>query len=545
GPLACRLMSTALAARLDKPALAMAAGVLLALSMPPLGLYPLAWVALVPLLVRWEKLRHGWTLFREAYVAFLLMAVGAGFWVLFHEAMRAALFGGLGLLLLPIPHAAAFALAGVVRARYGLAVGLAALVCNVLGAEYLVSHLPGGLPWLLLGHTQAAALPLLQIADLGGVGLLSLFVLVANFFGFFVVRTAPRPGLLPGGRTLLALLFLAFLSGTAVYGDERLAQLAVPHGELSVSVVQPAEPTNVWGDVTDWHRVERLAALSDAARQGAAVDTPVHPVSDRLRAPRLLVWPEAALPPFAEPGAQDRLYRRLARWSDERDASLLTGALVQPAPGAPLSNAAVYLRRGQAAQAYDKVHLTPLVERLPFLETSPSLDAMTLPPGQEARLRAGAAPVVFEGAGYRVAPVIGFESLRGDYVRRSVAGGADVVVALSDGGWWGRAYGASQHLTLTRLRAVENRRAVVMATVSGTSALVYPDGRVEALAGWMEEGVAERVVPLQPDATLYTRHGDWPGRFAAFGMGWFLLVALASVLVFRKPAPPKTKREHA
>jgi len=521
---------------LDKPTRAMGAGVLLALSMPPLGLYPLAWVALVPLLVRWESLRHGWTLFREAYVAFLFMAVGAGFWVLFHASMRAALFAGLGLLLLPLPHAAAFALSSLVRARFGLLVGLAALVCNVLAVEYLAAHLPGGLPWLLLGHTQAGALAFNQIADLGGVGGLSLFVLAANFLVYAAVRVAPRPGVLPGWRTLLALLFLALLSGVAVYGDERRAAMAVPRGELSVAVVQPAEPTRVWADATDWQRVERLATLSDRVLLGTPVDTPVHRTADRRRMPRMVVWPEAALPPFADAAARERLYLRLARWSADRRATLLTGALVQPAPGAPLHNAAVYLRQGQPAGEYTKVHLTPFVEHLPLLGHSPVLDAMTLPE-EGGRLARGYTPVVFEGNGFRVGAVIGDEALRGDHVRRFVDDGADVVVALADAGWWGRAIGGRQLLALARLRAVETRRAVVVATVSGTSAIVYPDGRVERLAGWMEEEAVERVVPLQPDATLYTHHGDWPGRFALFGAGWFLVVLGVATAFFRRPAP--------
>ena len=525
---------------LDKPTWAMGAGVLLALSMPPLGLYPLAWVALVPLFVRWEQLRHGWTLFREAYVAFLFMAVGAGFWLLFHESWQAALFAGLGLLLLPVPHAAAFALSGLVRARFGQAVGLVALGCNVLAVEFLAAHLPGGVPWLLLGHTQADALPLNQIADLGGVGLLSLFVLVANGFGYAFVRMAPRPGVLPGGRTLLALLFLAFLSGASVYGDDRLADLAVPHGEVSVAVVQPAEPARVWGDATDWQRVDRLAALSDRALRGAPTDTPYHPVADRRRMARLVVWPEGALPPFADPETRERLYLRLARWSADRQAVLLTGALIQPAPGAPLQNAAVFLRRGQPAQAYAKVHLTPLIEQLPFVGHSPILDVMTLPERGD-RLVPGHAPVVFEGNGFRAGAVIGDESLRGDYVRRFVEAGADVVVTLAEDGWWGRAMGGRQHLALTRLRAIETRRAVVMATVSGTSAVVYPSGRVEPLAGWMQEEVAERVVPLQPDATFYTRHGDWPGRFALFGAAWFLLVWGVAYAFFRPTEPVRRK----
>src|SRR5690606_9824332 len=78
-PLPRRPMPAALSRHLGTPSLAMGAGVLLALSMPPFGLYPLAWVALVPLLVRWERLPSGRLLFLEAYVTFLLTAVGAGF----------------------------------------------------------------------------------------------------------------------------------------------------------------------------------------------------------------------------------------------------------------------------------------------------------------------------------------------------------------------------------------------------------------------------------------------------------------------------------
>ena len=525
-------MPTPLLQRLNTPTRAMGAGALLALSMPPLGVFPLAWIALVPLMVRLERLRNGWTLFREAYVAFLFMAVGSGFWMLFHEGMEAALFAGLGLLLLPLPHAAAFGLASLARARHGLLIGVVALVLNVLTVEFLVSHLPGGLPWLLLGHTQASALALNQIADLGGVGLLSLFVLVVNVFGYVFVRTARRPGLMPGGRTLLVLLAAAFLSGIAVYGEERRAQLPPSEDELHVSVVQPAEPPARWGDATDWQRVERLAELSDRGDRADHSPPVVRSVSARP-APRLLVWPEAALPPSPDASAQERLYRRLALWSSDRQSALLTGALVQPSPGAPLRNAAVYLQRGRPVQEYTKVHLTPLVEQLPFFGRSPALEPMTLPTTSR-QFAQGGTPVVFDGEGYRIGTVIGFESLRGDHVRQFVRDGADLVIALSDGGWWRSAHAARQHLAMTRLRAIETRRAVVMANASGTSALVHPDGVVVPLSEWMEEDVAVRMVPLQSGVTVYTRLGDWPGRFAMFGSGWFLLTTLLLGLL-RKP----------
>src|SRR5690606_26629184 len=138
------------------------------------------------------------------------------------------------------------------------------------------------------------------------------------------------------------------------------------------------------------------------------------------------VWPEAALPPFPDPEAKGRLYLRLGRWSAEREADLLTGALSQSAPRAPFYHTAVFLHQGEPAQEYAKVHLTPLVEHLPFVGRSPALDAMTLPE-EGGRLASGQSPVLFEGAGYRVAPVIGLESLHGDYVRQLVSDGADGV----------------------------------------------------------------------------------------------------------------------
>src|SRR5690606_12369120 len=132
---------------------------------------------------------------------------------------------------------------------------------------------------------------------------------------------------------------------------------------------------------------------------------------------------------------------------------------------------------------------------------------------------------------------IGDEALRGDHVRRFVDDGADVVVALADAGRWGRATGGRQLLALARPRAVETRRAGGVATVSGPPPSVLPARPRERRAGWMEEEAVERVVPLQPDATLYTHHGDWPGRVALFGAGWFLVVLGVATAFFRRPAP--------
>ena len=529
-----------LARSLGTPAYAMLGGALLAVAMPPLGLFPLAWVALVPLLVRWRGLRNAFTLFREAYVAFLLMAVGAGFWLLFHQSTAAALASGVGLLLLPIPHALAFVASAFVRIRFGLAVGLLALACNVLAVEYLLAHAPGAMPWLALGHTQATAAPFHQIADLGGVGLLTLFVLAINGIGLAVVSAERKPGLLPGFRTLFSLFFLIVLSGTAVYGEERVAALAEPERALQAAVVQPAETGTEWSDATDWDRVERLAALTERGPR-AGSESSVQAVAEDEVPPALVVWPEAALPTFPDSGVRERLYGRLGQWSHRRQTDLLAGATVQQAPSGPVASAALLFHGTAEPDVYTRVYTSPLARTIPFLEASPLLDAMALGDAASAFSR-GPGPALFEVDGTSLAPLVGYESLRGDYVREAVAPGADALVVVSASGWWAPSMGAKQHLALSRLRAIETRRSVLVAASSGPSALIRPDGSVDALAGWQEVAVAPVAVPLSDEPTLYMRHGDLLGRLASFGAVGLVLVLGLGLVFGRKPAPPRAAR---
>lgn len=528
--------------RLSHPAWAMNCGILLGLSMPPYGLYPLAWVALVPLLIRWSLLKHPMTVFREAYVTFLLMTIVAGFWMLLHTSMTIGLLSGAGLLLLPLPHAVAFTLALLVRKRFGLVMGVVALAVNVLAVEFLIAHGSFAFPWLLLGHTQADALLFNQHADLGGVGLLTLGVLVSNILGMLFVRVAYRPGFVPGWRSLIALAMVAMLSGIAVYGDEQVANLSDESPSVRIGIIQPAVDADKWADATDGSRVEYLASLSDQLfnnRGGLVV-----PTSDTgIQRLDLLIWPEASLPVFGERERQARLYRRLSIWSRRREVALLSGAFTNHGGSNSYYNSAMLFEGDEQPQEYAKSHMVPLAEVIPFLHRSPILDAMTIPPTVGARLGFGDQSNVLRGNRFTAGTTIGSESLHGDYVRRYVADGADILVSLAQNGWWGYSPGATQHLNLTRLRAIETRRAVVVSTVSGTSGIVYPDGRIERVAGWMEEGIAERDVPLRTEQTMYVKHGDWPGRFSLIPAAGLLLLLGVSAVFYRRPNPKSSSRK--
>lgn len=532
-----------LLARLSHPIWAMVSGVLLGISMPPYGLYPLAWFALVPLLVRWSLLKHPLTVLRESYSVFLLMGVIAGFWVLLHTSITAALLSGLGLLLIPLPHAIAFTLAMLARKRFGLSVGLIALVVNVLAVEFLVSHGPYAFPWILIGHTQADALLFNQIADIGGVGLLTFGVLLLNILGLLLVRSEYRPGLVPGWRTLIALLILITLSSTAVYGDERQLSLQESNQSITVGVIQPAIDVANWSIATNGDRVDQLATLSDRMLQNNFQSVSVDS-GRQVSRPDLLIWPEGSIPVFEDSERQERLYQRLEAWSQMRNVSLLTGAITSDATRSHIFNSAMLFSAEQPVQTYGKAHLLPLIEQLPISIPNPMLSAMSLR-AEHLRLEAQDSSIVLNGPDYRIGTSIGLESFYGNHNREHIANGADFLISLAQNGWWGRSPGASQHLRLSRLRAIETRRPIVVATVSGSSGVVYPDGSIDNIAGWMQEEAVTRDLPLLTIETTYVRHGDWLGRYAQYpALGLLAMLALSGMARLNSRSLSNKKSSH-
>ncbi len=522
-----------LADQYNGPGWALASGVALGLSFPPFPFYGLAYVALVPLLIRWSRLPLGWMLLRETYSAFLVMAAIAGHWVLFHEQALTALTSGLGLLLVPLPMTLPFVLSALIKRRFGPTAGFVSLVALWLSLEYVMTHGPAALPWLLLGHTQAEAMAFNQFADLTGVGGLTLWLWLVNGVVFWAMNartTSARVGL---GLGLTALLLAPVL-----YGTWRLPQLEAPRDHLAVGIVQPAVSPHEWADVTSGARVDLLASLSRRMMQEPGTASP-----------DLLVWPETALPVYFDARRQRQLYERLDEWVAQHDVALLTGAItrydsapaltVEPvvarkyAEVTPYYNSALLFGGAPATQQYDKIHMIPFAERVPLVEWRAALAALGVASGGVGAYGLGQQRTLFSvGDGHVFGSLICYESLFGDHARRLVRQGAEFLVVLSQDGWWGESAGYRQHFALSRLRAVETRRAVVMSAVTGESGVIAPDGRVTTTGGWMEQTADVVSVPALSAATYYTEHGDWLGRLGLFVSLLMLLAWTMAALFF-------------
>ena len=474
-------ISTAAAESVRRHGLAAASGLLLGLSFPPYSMHPFAWVALTPLIWLWHRHTSWRVAYLDATVAFLVTFAVAFQWPLFHAFPKTAFLSAPFLLVLPMWMAIPFAVSHVVKRRLGSSLGLAALTALFIVIELSLRRGPLAFPWPLLGHTQASLHPIDQLASIGGVPLLSLFVLLLNIAAFAAVRgryAAP----VAVSMVLVALLSIPIRSEP------------VSTGSLRVGLVQPAVPAQAWADFTDTTRVPRLLDLAQS-------------LADRAD---LIVWPETAIPPGTD----------VSRIS--LTTPLLSGGITQR--GELYRNSALLFQAGGPPQAYHKIRLVPFAEHVPFREHLPWLTRLAVPAGGVSGYLPGTVRKIFEIPGARFGVLICFESLFDDLAHAYARDGADLLIVITQDGWWGDSFGYRQHLAFNRLRALETGLAVVQVSVSGYSAVIDPSGGVRSRRGWMEREAWIEDVPIHRSATVYTRIGDFVSPAALLAslllLGW-------------------------
>jgi apolipoprotein N-acyltransferase len=437
----------------------------------------------------------------DAFLFFLSTFAVAFSWPLLHTMLSTALASLNGVLVLPMIMALPFALSMAVRRWLGRVPGLISLAALYLAMELALSRGPLALPWPLLGHTLSEALMLNQFADLAGVPGLTLWVLLINgvFFSLLVypnVRT----------RVSLSVALVCLLAFPAIYSLWRINHLPQAEQTIRAGLIQPGIGPSAWADLHDTGRVDSLFAITDAllAREPGL---------------SLIVWPETALPPTLS----RRHYSIIRFWSSSRRTALLAGAITF-ADSTTFHNSALLFSPSEPTRRYHKNHLVPFAEQVPYAGWWPWLNRLAVPAGGVSGYRAGQEQPLLEAGGVSFGVLICLESVFGDYARRYVSRGAELLVTLTQDGWWGRSFGYRQHLAFTRLRAIETRRAVIQVSVTGTTAVILPDGSTAFQTGWMEQVARAADVPLLSGTTFYTRYGDWLS-YTACGIAALLLLA--------------------
>jgi apolipoprotein N-acyltransferase len=237
--------------------------------------------------------------------------------------------------------------------------------------------------------------------------------------------------------------------------------------------------------------------------------------------PALILWPEIPVSLYFH---DDPVVRaRLVQLAQATRSYLLVGIVdFRPAErGArqPTNSVVLLAPDGGFVGQYDKIHLVPFGEYVPLGRWLAFLEPLT---AEVSDFVPGRGPAVLPVGESRLGPLICYEAIFPGLVRQFVAEGADVLVNVSNDGWYGRSAALEQHLNLARVRAVENRRFLLRATNTGITAVVDPYGRLVAQAPVETRTVLVAGYAPRREPTPYTRHGDW---FAALSA----LVAVAAL----------------
>jgi len=511
--------------------------------MPPGSWGSLICIAWLPLLTVWSRASPR-TVAIGGFGAWAT-AAGTGFaWVLTHALPTTALASAGGLLTWSFLFTLPWPLSAAVRRRWGALAGFVALVALHVTVEGLISRGPLAFPWGLLGHALSDTPWLRHLAALGGVGAVSMWIAAVNVLLF---TAASRRSFRLPATALLALL----VGGAILLGMQRTPGSTSSTSQFDgsdatrVLLVQPNTPPAHWADVRDTSRVRSLRHHTTRALDTTAAS------------PDLIVWPETALPLPRSRVEQHSLYRALQKWVDSTGIPLLTGgvgsvddhqpaASPDPTSSTSFTNRVWFFRPSGASgrrasrspKTYDKVHLVPFAEHVPFSDRLTALEALRVPAGGVPGYVRGTGPSVWDTPLGRTTPLVCFESVTLPYVRSAARNGAEVFVTVAQTGWWDGPTGPRQHLAFSRLTALALGRPVIVASVKGPSAVVGPDGETIASSAYGTQSVLFAAVPSATSATPFLRFGDVP--FFLAGVGSALAVIALWGRRLRGPIAAKT-----
>jgi len=510
------------------------AGTLLFLSFPPVDLWPLAFVALVPLLVAVSRTRSCRAAILCGATAALAFYLPSFAWV-----ASVAVPGWLGLTVYCGLYVAAAG--GIVRLLQRNTGALWPVLTAFVwaGLELLRARLGPGFPWLFLGYTQYRYAALLQLAALGGVYAVSFVVVLVNAVlagpVIAALRRFPSTRRVALERPLLAVALLGLaLFLLSLLGDSAKAGLEIREGP-TVGVVQQNIPRLV-EEIYDPGK-----DLEERYREGEAEVQLCAQLTARLRRDdvRMVVWPETSVPvPLDLPGEffgreRERSIQRqtldyVRALGGDMGAYFLVGAPAYVSREAVASGSLLYgvhvqLEFGNSAvllspggefiERYDKMRLVPFGEYIPLRDSLPFLQALTPIPRE---LTPGEKEVVFslpdeDGGAVRFAALVCYEDVFADLTASFRRRGVDFFVNVTDEGWYVIPGELGQHLAMAVFRAVETRATVVRAANTGVSCFIDPSGEVYAAIKPLEEGVLSAPVRLCDTVPPYVRYGDCSG----------------------------------
>ena len=347
-----------------------------------------------------------------------------------------------------------------------------------------------GVPWLPLGSAQIDNVPFARIAEVTGVYGLSFAVMLVNcaFVAGLLLYGRRRMNLLISATAAAIALQMGVFAKAEQFPETKHALLV----QENVPVLDPAQWTPQLYDQT----IGSLAQLSVPRGASSTTDEP-----------SLIIWPESPAPFFIDDPRLRPWLTTIARDSNSYMVVGSVGTAESKVPGSDqlLNSALVVDPQGQYVGHYDKIHLVPFGEYVPMQEYLFFAKKLTREVGDFAR---GTDRKVFDINGTRVGVFICYESIFPGEVRQFTANGAQVLINISNDGWYGNTGAPFQHLQMARMRAIENHRWILIATNNGVTASIDPYGRVVKKLPRNVRSVLMAPFSPQIETTFYVRNGD-------------------------------------
>lgn len=491
------------------------------------GIAPLAFISLIPVFPVVH--RSGWI-----GIWFYGLFYGFGTYALFNYWL--ANFHPLAIFIVPTIYAGYFfVLFPLLKLANSLFPKQGYLLQGAIWIAYELLRTKGylGYAYGIIGYSQYEITPLIQIAELGGVWVVSLLVVLPSLYLGNALKRG-RGGFrsfLGEHRRFPAIYLLLFL-GTLAYG----LISPVDHSDAprwKVALIQQNVDPWVGGYRAYESSFDALVRQSDRALK---------------EEPDIVIWSETSFVPAIDYHTRYRgdqttyeLVRRLTFYLEEKSVPFVIGnsdgQLAKNEAGEFERvdyNAVLVYDDGEFSEPYRKIHLVPFTEHFPYERQLPWLYDL-LVANNTNFWEKGRDWTVFEAGGVRFSTPICFEDTFGYLSRGFVNHGAQVIVNLTNDSWSFSVPSAMQHMGMAVFRAVENRRTVVRSTNGGMTTTIDPNGRIRSVLPAFTEAYMVDTVPVYTEKnTLYTRFGDWFAYLALFLSALLLAAGVIRVIVRRK-----------
>jgi apolipoprotein N-acyltransferase len=470
-----------------------------------------------------------WQGFLLGYVSGVVWYLGSCYWV--YDTMH--VYGELGAVTSAVLLIAYALYLGLYHGFFGLLLALTAArrngyslralvfapfiwVAVEMARAYITSF-----PWDLLGYTQIDNIPLTRIASVTGVYGLSFEIALVNtaVTAAFLVPRRKRPLLF--AVSAIAIIFL--------HAGKLYSPPALPTTQ-GVTLVQSNVPVldEAWSLDYELDTIRALSALS------------VRPQRESKGTPGLIIWPESPAPFFT---TDLHLRTGIADIARGTNSSIIAGTMGIRGFGDPsgrreiYNSASVIASDGAWNYEYDKIHLVPFGEYVPFADMLVFAKKLTREVGTFSR-GSNRQPIPVDGS--HVGIFICYESIFPNEVRQFARNGAEFFVNISNDGWYGDTSAPLQHLNMARMRAIENNRWLLRDTNTGVTAVIDPYGRRVAEAPRFQRTALQGAYDLEQETTFYTRHGDWfPVACAIIALLGLLLRYYRSRWLLQTPQAPQ------